>query len=900
MPDTTKDEDWVVLAKHMVGLTIIYLFMRLIQTCKIVPKSWNRAWFLTMYSSAVTSIAGVYFFREVLEKGFTDVLSVEETPMSRNIAFFFVAYCIMDLLIANVEYMDQLDWESGIGHHLLYVGILSYLIYFKKTMFFCIFLVEEVPTIYLSFKRIQQKTELRWTFAIAYYLTRIVFHSIATYAMLEQSTVAFGMGLLILRFHMRWFGRWWNTHAMKMPSAQLTLNQKLLVLTSMVVVQIGTHLYVSFRWWETPTIMSVRNNVLHIGAFLYFAYQMVTVLQSTYSSSFIMDAINSRKIIYNISWEDPEIERVKLKFNKSDVILTISSAGCNVLDYLCDDPKAIVAADLNEAQLALLDIKLACIQAGMPHEDFFALFGRSDPTVFAKHYEKTIRPLLRRDASKQFWDANGMGIFESNLMFAGSSGLMAYFLMLLCKIAGLDKHMHRKVEPKLSWFVRGAAWIISQPWMWEWLAPLGGVPHEQLSLLSRKPELFGERLIEILSTRMWLKDNYFYHGYITGVFAKDCCPRYMSAEFYPKLKSRVNKVTLFHGLLGDAAKKRTDWSVISLLDSMDWMPFSMVAGLVHDIVPQVDKKRGRIFWRSFAPDTEVHSPVLAQLLPDVVPEYDRVGWYLSQWECRVPRNFDVSMIKAEAPPTTYDNTVWDDVCVMGSMALHALRSKKDVATFYKSQGKRYDGFREALLPDRDTLMQYGVPWTQPIDTWVSVGCGTARDIEFVVDKIKARKSLTVYLLDLSPALLEIASERIKRLGLEKRVFVVQGDVTDDSFLRKQPFYGKCDLVTCSYCLTMIPQWKDALESMHDMLKVDGFMGLVDFTMRLHRETRLDQRFYRWWFSNDGVYFSRDHVDWLKKRMKQVWYYENSSRVPYTVLYPSHYVFVGRKTKKKKN
>ena len=98
-----------------------------------------------------------------------------------------------------------------------------------------------------------------------------------------------------------------------------------------------------------------------------------------------MDAINSRQIIYNISWEDPKVERLKLKFNKDDVILTISSAGDNVLDYLCGDPKHITAADLNEAQLALLDLKLACIQSGMCHEDFFALFGRSDPEIFTKY-----------------------------------------------------------------------------------------------------------------------------------------------------------------------------------------------------------------------------------------------------------------------------------------------------------------------------------------------------------------------------------------------------------------------------------------------------------------------------------------------------------------------------------
>ena len=265
---------------------------------------------------------------------------------------------------------------------------------------------------------------------------------------------------------------------------------------------------------------------------------------------------------------------------------------------------------------------------------------------------------------------------------------------------------------------------------------------------------------------------------------------------------------------------------------------------------------------------------------------------------QVPEKFDVKMIKAEAASTEYTNTTWDDIRVMGSMAMHALRKSKDVATFYKSQGPRYDGFREALLPDRDTMMQYGVPWTQPINCWVSVGCGTARDIEFVLDKIKKTKKMKVYLLDLSPALLEIAKQRVERLGISKQVKLIQGDITDMKFLKSQEFYGKCDLVTCSYCLTMIPNWNQALEAMNSMLKTNGFLSLVDFTMRYRRETRLDQRFYRWWFSNDGVYFNRNHVEWLRKNLKQVWYYENSSRVPYTVLYPTHYVFVGRKTGKK--
>jgi hypothetical protein len=44
------------------------------------------------------------------------------------------------------------------------------------------------------------------------------------------------------------------------------------------------------------------------------------------------------------------------------------------------------------------------------------------------------------------------------------------------------------------------------------------------------------------------------------------------------------------------------------------------------------------------------------------------------------------------------------------MALHALRTEKDSVEFYKSQGDAYDGFRESLLPDRDQLQHYCLPW----------------------------------------------------------------------------------------------------------------------------------------------------------------------------------------------
>jgi ubiquinone/menaquinone biosynthesis C-methylase UbiE len=49
-----------------------------------------------------------------------------------------------------------------------------------------------------------------------------------------------------------------------------------------------------------------------------------------------------------------------------------------------------------------------------------------------------------------------------------------------------------------------------------------------------------------------------------------------------------------------------------------------------------------------------------------------------------------------------------------------------------------------------------------------VGCGTARDIEYVIEHLKACKT-QLYLLDLSPALLEMARARIAAHGLQDQV-----------------------------------------------------------------------------------------------------------------------------------
>jgi S-adenosylmethionine-diacylglycerol 3-amino-3-carboxypropyl transferase len=91
-------------------------------------------------------------------------------------------------------------------------------------------------------------------------------------------------------------------------------------------------------------------------------------------SRWLFDQIHSRNLIYNQCWEDPELDNEVLGINPTDRIAMITSAGCNALDYLLRDPARIHCVDMNPHQNALLELKIAALQA-LPYEQFFEMFG---------------------------------------------------------------------------------------------------------------------------------------------------------------------------------------------------------------------------------------------------------------------------------------------------------------------------------------------------------------------------------------------------------------------------------------------------------------------------------------------------------------------------------------------
>lgn len=211
--------------------------------------------------------------------------------------------------------------------------------------------------------------------------------------------------------------------------------------------------------------------------------------------------------------------------------------------------------------------------------------------------------------------------------------------------------------------------------------------------------------------------------------------------------------------------------------------------------------------------------------------------------------------------------------------------------FYAPQAQRYDAFRERLLHGRRELISTLAQRLPDSARIVEFGAGTGRNLDYFGER--ASRFASVALVDLCPALLERARERAAAMP---NVRIVEADAT------RYRGDGPVDCVYFSYALTMIPDWRAAIENAWRLLAPGGLIGCVDFHLARRapppgwaRQAALSRHFWRTWFGHDGVRLCDEHLPALAHRFQPLIRSERSARVPYLAgLRAPYYLFVGRK------
>lgn len=362
--------------------------------------------------------------------------------------------------------------------------------------------------------------------------------------------------------------------------------------------------------------------------------------------------VHRHRLVYNACWEDPRIDRALLGLGPDSRVVMITSAGCNALDYLLDDPAEIHAVDVNPRQNALIELKLRLLERG-GHGDLFEAFGRGRHRGF----DGLLRGLLPRlsPEAAAFWTEkrhylNGRH-FKRSFYFHGSSGDVAWVFhaFLLRRGAALRTALEELLAaPDLETQARAFDHI--EPRLWngfsEWLVrqpmtlSLLGVPRPQTRLITEEyaggVTAYVRDKLRHVATQVPMHDNYFWRVYVTGSYSPECCPNYLRPEHFAALRNRAGRVRTHTALLADFLRRNpAPYSHYVLLDHQDWLAAHDPAALAEEwrLILENSRPGTRILFRSAAPRAEFLPEIVAGRVRFITEgvaalhRQDRVGTY---------------------------------------------------------------------------------------------------------------------------------------------------------------------------------------------------------------------------------------------------------------------------------
>lgn len=308
-----------------------------------------------------------------------------------------------------------------------------------------------------------------------------------------------------------------------------------------------------------------------------------------------------------------------LELGPTDRMMVITSAGCNVLDYLLTGVQHIDAVDMNPYQNALLELKIAGIRQ-LEYETFFKIFGEGAHAPIRTLYHERLRPELS-DSGRKFWDRN-IGLFSGrknggSFYFSGPCGQFARLInvyidywtrlrpeveeIFACQTLEEQRELYEQKIEQRFWggFLR---WLAGR----DFTLALLGVPLMQRRQIEKDypggVAAFIKSCLHNVFTRVPLADNYHWRIYLFGQYTKTCCPEYLKRENFEQLRELVSdRITLHSSTVSEFLRQPgASISKFVLLDHMDWLADKGNAELSKEWQGIIDRAApdSRIIWRS--------------------------------------------------------------------------------------------------------------------------------------------------------------------------------------------------------------------------------------------------------------------------------------------------------------
>ncbi len=348
-------------------------------------------------------------------------------------------------------------------------------------------------------------------------------------------------------------------------------------------------------------------------------------------------------IVFHMSWEDPEMDRQALDLTPDDSVVSISSGGCNPLNFLCQNPRRLICVDGNPAQNAILELKLAAIRS-LDYQTFFDIFAARRPSVVCRVYRPRLRPQLSA-RSAAFWDEN-LWMVARGLYNFGRLGLFCRILRRYLALLGIgpnlieDFFQRHTLREQTDLYRTRVAPRLWGPWsrqfvMFRPLLYLCGVHPQQYRLVNGRHDMYEyvKERVEYLLTQVPVRDNYFLSQAVSGRFRGQHVPPYLRPENFQTLRQNLDRVLIVNGWLGPFLDTLPPDLItkFNLLDIFDWMSPAMFEATLRSVL-RAARVGARLIYRSgsyqldpppaILPHLERHDDLARRLLAT-----DRSGTY---------------------------------------------------------------------------------------------------------------------------------------------------------------------------------------------------------------------------------------------------------------------------------
>jgi S-adenosylmethionine-diacylglycerol 3-amino-3-carboxypropyl transferase len=342
--------------------------------------------------------------------------------------------------------------------------------------------------------------------------------------------------------------------------------------------------------------------------------------------------------VYNQIWEDPDVDAEALRLDANSRIVTISSGGCNVLNYLARGVASIDAVDLNVNHLNLLKLKLLALRNFPTFEDLFAFFGKADDPENVRRYRTYLRQDLDAEARKHWeggkarrrlkrerfryferglWKVSSLGMFIGFMHSVARRKGMSPARLLECKTLGeQEAAFERELAPFFR--MRAVKGMARLPFL---LHSLGVPPRQYESFKNDAVEggVLEEFRIRIkrLACQFPISDNYFAWQAFGGRYDTEhrrAVPGYLKVENFPTLRQNFGRVnahlTSMTGFLATLPANSLNRFV--MLDAQDWMTADQITALWRQIL-RVGQPGTRVIFRSGAPASPVDAALPGEI-----------------------------------------------------------------------------------------------------------------------------------------------------------------------------------------------------------------------------------------------------------------------------------------------